>query len=294
MRQAPVLAKPQDRAKELESVLSSIMTAEEYSRTEHEMPYLFELKAGEKQLRYFGSFHVMDPEDPVFEQIEKSFNEIDPDIVLVEGVSILGDTESFNTQVKAESREQAIKEMGESGFVLKLALDKGIEWRSPEPPDQSIYDHLLQEGFSKEQVFTWDVFRILPQYARLVEKHGFENYVSRFIKEFKNSTNWEEFDYSYGNAMHLGEQILGKRIDVENVPDASSLTSPIPSDEAKENQTVLNRVNEATSLFRDQRIVTDIAEALKTHKRIFIVYGFSHAVMQESALRKLFSLQRQG
>jgi len=42
------------------------------------------------------------------------------------------------------------------------------------------------------------------------------------------------------------------------------------------------------SLFRDRKIVGDIAEAFKTHKRVFVVYGSSHAVMQEPALKMLF------
>ncbi len=48
------------------------------------------------------------------------------------------------------------------------------------------------------------------------------------------------------------------------------------------------RVVEASSLFRDRNIVIEIAKTLETHNRIFVVYGASHAVMEEPALRKLF------
>jgi hypothetical protein len=50
----------------------------------------------------------------------------------------------------------------------------------------------------------------------------------------------------------------------------------------------LNRIGSASSLFRDRKIVSDILEAFKTHDRIFVIYGASHAVMQEPALKKAF------
>ena len=43
----------ENQAETLEPVLTSIMTAEEYSYTEHATPYIFELQAGDKELRYY-------------------------------------------------------------------------------------------------------------------------------------------------------------------------------------------------------------------------------------------------
>ena len=113
-----------------------------------------------------------------------------------------------------------------------------------------------------------------------------------FIGRFKESTNWKGFDYSYERAIQLGEQILGKSIDVENEPEALDFIDPIPWEEKKDKQTTLNRIGEASSLFRDKKIVSDIADALKTHKRVFVVYGASHAAMQEPALRKALVVKK--
>ncbi|HTE48604.1 MAG TPA: hypothetical protein VK675_01720 [Candidatus Paceibacterota bacterium] len=287
MEKEPSFTNRENQAETLEPVLASIMTAEEYSHTEHVTPYIFELQAGDKKLRYFGSPHVRDPQNPLFAEIETAFNEVNPDIVFMEGVSIHGDKTDFDERVKAASREEAIELMGESGFTLKLCAEKGIEWRSPEPTDTDLYNDLLAKGFSKEQIFAWDVFHILPQYNRLTDKKGFKPYVQGFVERFKQATNWEGFDYSYERAIQLGEQLLGRYIDVENEPDASDFIDPIPWEEKKGKQTILNRIGETSSLFRDRKIVSDIANALETHKRIFVVYGASHAAMQEPALRKL-------
>ena len=278
----------ENQSETMEAILSSIMTAEEYSKIEHATPYIFELKAEDKELYYFGSPHTSDPSNPLFAEIEAAFNNANPDIVFVEGMNVRGDKTKFNERVKSATREEAIDRMGESGLTLKLGVEKGIEWESPEPTDEDLYNDLLAKGFSKDEIFAWDVFHILPQYNRQMKREGFEKYVSGFIDRFKRTTNWDNFDYSYERAIKLGEQIFGEAVDVENDQRALDRIDPIPWDEKKEKQTILNRIGEASSLFRDKKIVGDILEAFKTHKRVFVVYGASHAVMQEPAFKKAF------
>ncbi len=293
MEKEPTISKQESQEVNLEAVLSSIMTAEEYSHTEHPTPYIFELKVGDSELYYFGTPHRRDPQDPLFAEIETAFNKANPDIVFVEGINVTGDKTKFNERVKTASREETIDHMGESGFTLKLAVKKGIDWHCPEPTDEDLYNDLLAQGFSKDQVFAWDVFHILPQYNRQMNKQGFKPYVEHFIERFKQITNWEGFDYLYERAIQLGEQLLGRPVDVENEPDAIDFIDPIPWEEKKEKQTILNRISEASSRSRDRKIVSDMVDALKTHKRIFVVYGASHAAMQEPALCKLYFMKKQ-
>ena len=287
MEKEQSFVKKENQTEALEPVLDSIMSAEEYSHVEHSTPYIFELKAGDTQLHYFGSPHTSDPSNPLFAEIEAAFNKANPDIVFVEGMNVRGDKTKFNERVKSATREEAIDRMGESGLTLKLGVEKGIDWESPEPNNEDLYNDLLAKGFSKDEIFAWDVFRILPQYHRQMKREGFEKYVSGFIDRFKRTTNWENFNYSYERAIKLGEQIFGEAVDIENDQRALDRIDPIPWNEKKEKQTILNGISEASSLFRDRKIVSDIAGALKTHKRVFVVYGASHAVMQEPALRRL-------
>lgn len=281
-------AKEENQAETLETILGSIMTAEEYSKIEHATPYVFELKAGDKELYYFGSPHMSDPSNPLFAEIEAALSKANPDIIFVEGVNVRGDKTKFNERVKSSTREEAIDRMGESGFTLKLGVEKGVDWESPEPTDEDLYNDLLAKGFSKDEIFAWDVFNILPQYNRQMKRAGFEKYAAGFIDQFKRATNWEGFDYSYERAIKLGEQIFGEAVDVENYPNALDRIDPIPWDEKKDKQTILNRISEASSLFRDKKIVKDILEAFRTHNRVFVVYGASHAAIQEPALKKAF------
>lgn len=274
-------------ADKIESALSSIMTGEEYSRIEHPSPYVFELKKDDSELVYFGTPHVHNLEHPVLAQIEATFDKANPDLVFVEGIRAQGDREIFNHKIKNTTREKIIGSMGESGFTLKLAVDKGIEWQSPEPSEQDLFTGLLAEGFSKDEIFSWHVLQLLPQYADQDNKEGFKDYCQKYIQYFHENTNWQGFDYSYSHAIQEAERLLGKLIDIEHESDALNYIDPIPWDDKKSTQTVLNRIGSSASRLRDHKIIGDIAEALKVKKRIFIVYGSSHAVMQEPALKKL-------
>ncbi len=287
MEKEPTISKQESQEQNLEHVLSSIMTAEQYAQIQHETPYVFDLKFGDTRLFYFGSPHTGDPKNPLFKDIESAFNEVEPDIVFVEGVNIRGDRERFNERLKSASREEVIEHMGEPGYSLKLAAEKGIEWRSPEPIDEDLYNNLLDKGFSKDHILAWEVLHILPQYNRLMKKEGFKDYVKGSIDRFKQATNWEGFDYSYDHAIKLAQEILGHTIDVENEAEALDYIDPIPWEDKKDTQTIFNRIGEASSLFRDRKIVSDVANSLESYKRVFVVYGASHAVMQEPALRKL-------
>lgn len=281
-------------SEELSSALDKIMTAEEYSKLEHPTPYLYELKDGEKELHYFGAYHSRNPEDGIFKDIEKKFGEVAPDLVLIEGMSnIRQKRESFEkNQLKLGDDEVAVRKnvidaAGESGFALLLAIEKGIDCESPEPENSDMYGALLEQGFSKDDIFAEQVFLVLPQYHRQTEKTGFKEYAEPYIDSFKKATNWKDFDYSYEHALEAAQKAIGKDIDVENDEHSLDYVDPIPWENKKEAQTVMNQIARATSQYRDKFMVSEMAKALETHKKIFVVFGASHAVMQEPALREL-------
>ncbi len=278
------------REETIGSILNTIMTAEEYSAMRHTTPYSFKLELGDKELYYFGSRHMNDPSNPLFAEIENAFNTEKPDIVIVEGISMNSNRQKvyFETNIKSSSREEVIHKMGEVGFTLKLALENGIEWESPEPQYEDVYKYLLDEGFSKEEIFVHEVLHILPQYNLQMKREGFEAYVVPYIERFKEITHWRDFDYSYEHALSLSEAICGEIIDVEHDTHALDRIDPIPWEDKVDSQTVLNRIGEKTGIYRNRNIVTGILDGLKTYNRIFVVYGASHAVMQEPALKKAF------
>jgi len=279
----------------LESALQDIMTFEQYREIRHPTPYIYDLEANGKELKYFGTRHIKHdtkPDDPALSQIKEAFDEMKPDCVFVEGIH--GETGAIKERVKGYSYQDIIGRAGEAGFFLKLAVDNGVDWQCPEPSHQEIYEHLLGMGFSREEIFAHDILLSLPQYLRGQQhRDGFEKYSQGYIDHFKTVTGWEDFDYSYNHGVEIIEQILGRPLDVENQAGASekyfvNLTKPM---ESEDKRTILTQIGEETSMFRDRKIVSNIAKALETYDRVFVVYGASHAVKQEPALRTLFALE---
>lgn len=268
----------------IETILKSIMTAEEYGRIKHEIPYRFVLQAGGKELHYFGSDHIKDKSSPMFSEIEESFLLANPEVVFVEGIS--GDRTEFEERIKKMSRNEVIEKFGEPSFTLKLATERGIDWWCPEPAWEAFFEELLGYGFTKDEIFTWYVLRSLSQYNKKIHSEGFKKYASGYVERLKRNTNWPDFDYTFEHAMNSGEKIIGKKIDVENME--FNYVSPVPRAGREKLETVLNRVATASTFIRDRKIVSDIIKAFEKYNKVFIVYGASHAVMQEPALKKFF------
>lgn len=269
-----------------ESALAKMMTVQEYSGIRHRTPYVFELSRGEKHLTYFGASHENRPNHPQFAELQDAFENAKPDIVLVEGMRDLRENkQEFARWAQSMTRDEIIRHVGEPGLSIKLAFDKGIEAHSPEPGDADVYNHLLSQGFTKDEVFSYMVFRMLPQYQSSDEKVDFRDYVKRTINQFAQTTQWENYDYSYEHAMSIGESIVGHSVQPETSLRAEDYVDPIPYPDVTE--TAFHRVARATSLYRDTFMVREIAEVLRSHNRLFIVFGSSHAIMQEPALREL-------
>ncbi len=212
-----------------------------------------------------------------------------PDVVIIEGISMSNNNDYFNTKVRSEDRDEIILKMGESGFTIKLALENNLPWHCPEPTDREHYAELLEAGFSKDEVFAWSIFRLLDQYNRQISRDGFEKYIQGYVHDFIQATDWKDFSYTLEHALSVGEEIYGTPIDVENDKHANERVDPIPWEQTKERQTVFNKISAQSGIHRDRKIVTDIIELSEKYNKLFIVYGGTHAVVQEPALRKFFA-----
>ena len=265
------------------------MTFKEYAEQHHDIPYVFELEKGPKKLVYYGSDHSNDPAHRIFNDIEQRFNNASPQIVIVEGIPLLNSQKDRAREMASGmSSEQVIKKFGEPGFAVKLAVDAGIEMESPEPQYKEEVDHLLKQGFSKEEVFAFYMYRHINQYHRIPDQPSVEEFLKPEIEQFKKSSEWPGFDYSIENLRRIGQTIWGENSNFDDPDVAAQRVDPTLWAGTEEKQTRINLVSQACNNFRDQFIVKRIREILKQYDRVFVVYGASHAYMQEPALKKIF------
>lgn len=274
---------------------SKIMPYEEYAKIEveksySEEPYIFEVEINDCLVTYVGVGHSNDPESGMYKKIDELFEKKKPDLVLVEGLDNFEKRkEVLFKQLEGKSREEIIQLVGEPRYVLSKAVEFGVNADSPEPKFSEEITHLLEKGFSREAIFVFDMTRLLEQYYRKVPQGGsyddIENYFDRNVKAFAMDAEWQDFDWSFENYKKLYFELLGKKFDEINQETLHDFTDPVPW-KGKE-LAITNRVANESGLYRDTHIIKEISEKTKTHQRILIVFGATHAVMQEPALRYL-------
>lgn len=257
--------------------------------------YEFEIQGrGEyegKYISYFGVQHENKPEHGMFDEIEDKFDEVKPDIVFVEGYIALNKNNKEEVEgLRNISKEEAIIKHGENIFTAKLAADRGIPVESPEPEFSDEVRYLVDQGFSKDHVFAYYFHKVIPHY---IDSHSneersaesFREFMEPILEGFKESTNWDGFDYSYEHAVDIGRAIWNEDLDVINFNERK--VDPVLRKKFEGEHTTVNDIAAESSLFRDMHIANKIDEALQKHDRVLVVYGSAHAVMQEPALRKV-------
>jgi hypothetical protein len=262
------------------------MLPERYANLTHEVPYQYELGGG--ALSYLGIHHSYDTQDPQFALIKTALREQRPDLVFVEGVQTLTGPAELERIVRELDEGELIQKGGEAVYTISQALRRGTPWACPEPEDTALYRHLLQNFYSQEQIAAWQVLRLLPQYHRRGATGSFAGYVAPFIAQFKQATNWSSFDYSFAAAWRTVEHSLGE-ISIQNRERAEELTDPIPWPGRWEQQTIFNDMSRAALMLRDRAITSSILNELSHGKRLLVVYGAGHAVMQEPVYRCYFN-----
>lgn len=142
----------------------------------------------------------------------------------------------------------------------------------------------MEKSFSKENIFKYYLYRDIDQYQRQNHERSEDKckkYLEPYLAEFRTASGWDTAELA-----ELEQELLSE-LEVDNRLKYLSQVDPIPWDGNR--QTVLNEVARASSNFRDRFIVERIAVGLEKYDRLFVVYGASHALRQEPALRALFS-----
>ncbi len=263
-----------------------ILTSEQYRDTlfahsESERTYVFKIEKGEKVLVYFGSAHTNDSEDPIFDEIKAQFDLLKPDMVYIEGWRSVNDNKD---KARAFFKDQSLEDLkteGESHFALKLAIDSGIDFESPEPNFSEEINSLLEKGFSKKDIFYFYLYRDIDQYQRQNKNRNLDEckkYLEPYINRFRIDSGWESTE------IDLYVEEIFSELDIDS-EEYNRQVDPIPWE--GKTQTAINEISRNSSNFRDKYIFERIKEGLKTHNRLFVVYGSAHAVKQEAALRAL-------
>ncbi len=243
--------------------------------------YVFEITQGGTHLVFFGSPHTNQEGDSIFTDIQKAFEKEKPDKVYVEGMpSINSKKDEVRSIGKTMSLTDTIKH-GENTYTLKLAIDAGVDFESPEPELKDEITYLEQHGYDKRDIFDFYISRQIFQYQREYSERSvlaLSQYLAPYIEQVQKNS-----DLTHAECAEIIQTIFSE-IDLDS-DIYEKKTDPIFWEGNIRTKT--NEISHDSSQFRDEYIVARIAEGLKKYDRVFIVYGAGHAVKQEPALRAL-------
>ncbi len=256
------------------------MTFDEYKTVEHPVPYQYLIHKGDQTLYYFGANHSKNPVDKQYDMLNAFWKEflarvdIKYSIVFVEG----------GKRPVNESLEDAIANGAEANYITYLASKAGVETFSPEPSEKERFEQLLQK-FTKEEIAYYDFAVMMYQWNNYFgTRPEFYEYVNYSLATNRENSGWSDFDFTIDNMVRIQKKMFNQDFNADDGKFFYDVTNPASD---------LTRINELAryedSGFRDLHILEQIEKYWNEGKSIFVVYGCSHAVMHEPAVRKLIS-----
>lgn len=254
----------------------NIMTYEEYLRLGRmPTPHFYFIKRGRQNLYYLGCPHCFNPEDSIISVIKHYWNDFLSQIQEGESLSFV---EGGIRKLRGSEEESILKD-GEAGLITYLSSIQNIECTSPEPSFKYETDMLLND-FSKDEILTYYFTRGVSQWNRLIDKPSFEEYSKVSLEKYKKALNWGEINFSVEGRVKIFQSLTGRKFEATNYKLITTFDDPTKTD------TPVNRVSRASSILRDKYIVSEIKKVWDSGKNIFVIYGKTHSIMQEPALRK--------
>ncbi len=255
-----------------------LISFDEYQKMPpNKVPYTYIISNGKQYLYYFGSKHSYDATLPQFVELKAFFEEFvskteaKDRIVLIEGGGI---------PPIADSEDLAITKYGEMGYVRYLSNKNHIDIYSPEPSRALMYKELLKH-FSREEIEYYFFASIVPQWIRMSQKPSFEEYVQGFLERDKKESNWDDFDFSLENMKIIHKKLFNIDFDTSDSQFSKKIVDPTKQ------FSIINDVVRFVSNYRNEYIVDELERYWNEGKNVFVVYGSTHAVIQEPVLRTL-------
>lgn len=254
-----------------------LMSYEDYSKVKHSVPHFYNISSGNQVLYYFGANHSRNPLDEQYQELRKFWDDFIKKTNKQESfVFVEGGERPVNI-----SEEEAIHNGAEANLITYLASQHSIKTYSPEPPDKLIFENLLS-SFSKDEIIYHEFAKMTCQWNRYAgNKPDYSDYTRNFLKNIRASSGWIDFDFSFENIMKIHKNIFEINFNENDGKFFYDITNPTIE------LSIINRVCRINSILRDQYILRSIEDYWNRGKNLFIVYGYTHSIMHEPALKKL-------
>lgn len=256
----------------------SEQSAQNSSRT----PYTAYYISAAAQLAYVGAHHGSGINHPTFRQVEKTFREFNPDVVVVEGTSGQGTQEAQQYLRRAQQEAtNGFSNAPEGQYAAYLAHQRGIPFVGGELSKAQKLQQLLRSGFSAHDMIGFDMVLAVMSGARaadnpLTDQNAAERlpgWLDGFAAQYGTSRA-----FGYAQFRNWYQEHLGAAFSVEGAANHEFFPNGRPA------TTHLEKISDAFSASREPAILSTIFEQLNAAKRVMVVYGHTHHIKHDPVL----------
>ena len=251
-----------------------IMTRYEYSEVESARPYTYTIENDTQQLIYFWGNHSFDlqhPQNLEIQQLRESFlHHPNPKKHALIEARVLA---------VAPSKTEAIETQGEVGLLARLATQSGVDRTGAEPTRQEQVTY-LEQFFSREDIFYSNLGTCFATRHRWMTGKTREELCLACAKLFHTFPWREEEDLSLEKVKQIHTRLFGTPFDPMDAEHRKKLDNPTL------HYSVTNDISRKSDDVRERSITGNIISKRQEGYDIFVVYGESHAIIEEKALRE--------
>jgi len=255
-----------------EKIKSLLLSWDEYNERRYDIPYIFELEKDSQKLVSLGVKHAFDATNKQFNVIREKFSDFSalpgPKIVMIEGGA---GWEPLESEIKT------IEKLGEMAFVVSLAKKEGLEYMSPEPEYAEILDY-LRTLFTEDDIVYQQFAIYALHYMNFTKKPDPDEFIERRLVKLRKISDKHK---TVSDIKKLHRKLFHNDLDLNDSQFFYDLINPA------DDKGIYNEITRQESLVRDVAIIRQIVGLWNKGFSIFAVYGFSHVVNQERALREL-------
>lgn len=261
--------KPDISVYSVRSKLASYGTIEKFETDD--AVYFREYDSDQTTLFYLGVHHSYNPDDPMFMEIKSKF---DAFLTITEGRDRCVVIEGGLRDMASDRNASILNQGGEGGYLTYLAGIADIKTVCYEPDQKNVIAD-ASNIYGQDMVFYSLMCDRTYQYSQEADKPDFSSYIQYFINEF-NTLMTETYSIAIFSEIH--QRISGKQLDHEDSDIFYRLSDPT---------NVSNPILEVSSYIAEYRDAYIAKEIIKNHLdgiSQFVLYGKTHALIQEPAI----------
>lgn len=239
-------------------------------------PYGALFSAPGHPLLYIAANHTSNPKSETYRWIDRAFAQYHPDCVIIEGMA---GTEWPKT-LMAYINTLPPYSCPENLYAARCAIKNQVPFMGAEPPEDAVVNALFATKYTKQDLDFLYVVQQMGYYYRSssIPFKSLDDLPTVFalcVQDLKKPGLCLT-DFKQWYAQRLGIKLSYRTL--MNPNHCAPLSNGTP----------LQQLASAVSTIRDQHILFIILKAMKTYKKVLIIYGHSHFVTQKDVLCAYF------